>query len=194
MGMANPVHVEILYQGIEAWNDWRRRYPEIKPDLSRTDLTDLALYTYENEVMLTSNLRHTDLRGTNLTGVDMKAANLEYSKLQNAILREAIMSDVKLVGANLRGADLTGAAMPKANLRGGDAKGACFKQAYLYGVYFENTNLCNVDFREADFEDVYIGENVGSDGADLRGVDLTRASGQREMFIQNAVTDQSTLL
>ena len=32
--MANPEHVEILKQGVEAWNRWRENNPDIKPDLN----------------------------------------------------------------------------------------------------------------------------------------------------------------
>src|SRR5205814_5177351 len=32
--MANPEHVAVFDQGIKAWNKWRKRHPEIQPDLS----------------------------------------------------------------------------------------------------------------------------------------------------------------
>jgi hypothetical protein len=31
--MANPEHLEILKQGVEAWNEWREKNPDIEPDL-----------------------------------------------------------------------------------------------------------------------------------------------------------------
>ncbi len=37
--MANLVHLEILKQGVEAWNNWRVENLEIKPDLSGADLS-----------------------------------------------------------------------------------------------------------------------------------------------------------
>jgi hypothetical protein len=40
--MANPEHLSILKQGVEAWNEWRRAN-YIKPDLSRADLRDANL-------------------------------------------------------------------------------------------------------------------------------------------------------
>ena len=36
--MANQEHLKILQQGVDAWNEWRRENPEIKPDLSGADL------------------------------------------------------------------------------------------------------------------------------------------------------------
>jgi hypothetical protein len=36
--MANPEHLQILQQGVEVWNQWRRHNPDIKPDLCRTNV------------------------------------------------------------------------------------------------------------------------------------------------------------
>ncbi len=36
--MANPEHLKILKQGVEAWNQWREQNPQTKPDLSGVDL------------------------------------------------------------------------------------------------------------------------------------------------------------
>ena len=47
--MANPKHVEILKQGVEVWNEWRKENPNVIPDLtganlSRADLTKRNFY------------------------------------------------------------------------------------------------------------------------------------------------------
>ncbi len=31
--MANPKHLKILNQGAEAWNNWRKENPKMRPDL-----------------------------------------------------------------------------------------------------------------------------------------------------------------
>ena len=36
--MANEEHLKILKQGVEAWNKWREKNPQITPDLSKADL------------------------------------------------------------------------------------------------------------------------------------------------------------
>ena len=37
--MARQKHVEMLRQGVEAWNRWRSQHPRIRPDLSRQPMT-----------------------------------------------------------------------------------------------------------------------------------------------------------
>ena len=41
--MANPEHLKILKQGVEAWNSWREEHPEEKPDLTGADLKSQEL-------------------------------------------------------------------------------------------------------------------------------------------------------
>jgi hypothetical protein len=41
--MANKKHVARLKQGVEAWNQWRRENPKIRPNLSRADLIRASL-------------------------------------------------------------------------------------------------------------------------------------------------------
>src|SRR2546423_8785092 len=51
--MANPKHLEILNQGVKAWNEWRRKHRDIHPDLSGANLSG-------------TNLSNASLRYTNL--------------------------------------------------------------------------------------------------------------------------------
>jgi hypothetical protein len=41
--MANPEHLEILKQGVMAWNQWRDQHRDIWPDLDAADLRAFAL-------------------------------------------------------------------------------------------------------------------------------------------------------
>ena len=38
VSIANEEHLKILKQGVEAWNKWREKNPQITPDLSKADL------------------------------------------------------------------------------------------------------------------------------------------------------------
>jgi hypothetical protein len=41
--MANPEHLQILQQGVEAWNAWRNQNSDVIPNLAQADLTGPAL-------------------------------------------------------------------------------------------------------------------------------------------------------
>ena len=36
--MANKEHLDILKQGVGAWNQWRKEHPDIQPDLKGVNL------------------------------------------------------------------------------------------------------------------------------------------------------------
>ena len=41
--MANQQHLDILKQGVETWNQWRKENPDINPDLREADLSGRQL-------------------------------------------------------------------------------------------------------------------------------------------------------
>ncbi len=41
--MANPKHLDVCKQGVEAWNRWREDNPETQPDLSDAELRGIEL-------------------------------------------------------------------------------------------------------------------------------------------------------
>lgn len=115
--MANPLHVEILKEGVELWNSWRHN-SHVKPDLTGAELSGLDL--------LAANLTRADLTGSNLTRANLTRAALVEANLSGVILTEALLSD----------ADLIGATLTDANLKGANLKGAIL----------DNTKLTRADF------------------------------------------------
>lgn len=84
--MADEQQLNILKaKGVTAWNHWRGKNEQYRPDLTGTDLTG-------------ADLRGADLRGADLTGADLRGADLMDADLRGADLR----------GADLRGAKLRG--------------------------------------------------------------------------------------
>jgi hypothetical protein len=79
--MANPEHLQILEQGVEAWNTWRDQHRDIG-----------------------ANLHGANLREANLAGADLPRANLILANLAGAILRGANLTLATLHMANLCGA------------------------------------------------------------------------------------------
>ncbi|MGB3515027.1 MAG: pentapeptide repeat-containing protein [Elainellaceae cyanobacterium] len=58
--MANEKHIEILKSGVEAWNNWRARNPEIVPDLTEIDLSE--------QDFSKANFNKVQFNGANLSG------------------------------------------------------------------------------------------------------------------------------
>ncbi len=89
--MANREHVEILKQGAEVWNRWRREHPGIQPDLSFADLSRADL----SEANLRGALLNADLRGANLSEALLSWANLSGALLSATVLSNVDLSAVK---------------------------------------------------------------------------------------------------
>jgi hypothetical protein len=112
--MAEGDQVARLRQGVEAWNQWRRRNPKIRPALvgarlRGADLRDMDLGN--------ANLFEADLRHANLFGANLRGATLLWADLRGADLREADLSYATLFGAKLRGANLFSADLRDTDLR-----------------------------------------------------------------------------
>lgn len=65
--MANPEHLKILKQGVQAWNSWRQSELAVRPDLA-----------YQN-----------------LDGADLIRFNLEDATFRDSRLREAFLSTLR---------------------------------------------------------------------------------------------------
>ena len=118
--MANPEHLNILKQGVKAWNTWREKNRSVFPNLSKTNLT-----------------------GAILTGADLTGAILTEAYLGGGDLRGADLGKANLTKAYLRGADLGKANLTKANLFKTNLTGATnLTQAQLNQAYVdEHTKL-----------------------------------------------------
>lgn len=149
--MADVISIDKLYEGVEAWNEWRRENPAERPKLAGEDLSEM------------------DLTGVNLSEADLSDAELFQADLSEANLKMAV-----LMRADLAGADLTGAALYKADLSDAclievDLTGASLGAANLRGADLRGTKLRGVDFDGADLRGANLSE------ADLTGSNLTRA-------------------
>src|SRR3712207_1672035 len=98
--MPNQEHVDIIKQGAEVWNQWRKersaRLVKHQIDFLEGPEIDLS-YT---------NLYEGDLRNANLSGVNLTGARLSWANLENADLHLAQLNGVDLFGANLQQANL----------------------------------------------------------------------------------------
>lgn len=147
--MANQKQFDILKQGVEVWNAWRKQYPDVDPNLSRADFNGANL----SEV----NLSYTDLSYAKLNGTNLSRANLSGVNIKGASLSGASLIKVNLSGAGLRGADLS-----SADLSGADLSDADLRRAYLTDANLSGTDLSDADLSDADLSGTNLnGARVG---------------------------------
>ncbi|MGO8819242.1 MAG: toll/interleukin-1 receptor domain-containing protein [Terriglobia bacterium] len=149
--MANPEHLKILKQGVDAWNEWRIANPAIIPDLEK------------------AHLSQADLGGAILVKADLSGAVFTKANLDQAGLVRANLISANLREAALQGADLTEADLGMANLRGSNLSRAILSE----------TDLRNAELDNSDFTDALIGLTVFGDNdlSTVRGLETVRHLG-----------------
>jgi hypothetical protein len=131
--MANEQHLELLNQGVDAWNKWREEHADTQTDLSGADLHRANL--------VGADLHEANLIGTNLSGAILPKAHLIAANLSGANLSRANLSRAHLIMANLSGADLSSTDLSMANLSGANLSGATLRSASLVKTDFSGANL-----------------------------------------------------
>src|SRR5713101_3759079 len=129
--MANQEQLDILKQGVETWNEWRKEHATIRPDLRGADLSEADLRG--------ADFSEADLVAADLTGADLSEANLNYAVLWQAHLRHTNLSEADLSEADLRYSYLGGADLSKADLTAADLGGA-----WVEGTVFGDVDLSAV--------------------------------------------------
>ena len=115
--MANQEHLNILKQGGQPWNSWRKANPTIAPDLSGVSLRefdlrmlDLSKCDLRSTDLMFQNIVETHFAEANLTGAHIVSSIVNISNFHKADLRGTTM-DVSLFNrCDFRNADL--AAVP----------------------------------------------------------------------------------
>ena len=153
-------HLARLKEGVEVWNEWRKKNVTTVVSFRGSELTKASL------------------SGVMLNKADLFQANLSKSDLIRADLREAKLTCTDLRGTKLNNADLRGAKLTEADLRGAklngaDLRGADLRRAKLFRTDLTGADLADADFTEADLTKAILA-NANLRGANLTEVDLVR--------------------
>lgn len=179
--MATNKHIEILCQGVQVWNRWRREQPKTRPNLSHADLplAKLKGIDLHNANLSYTNLRDADLREANLEGADVSLIDLRGSRLNRASLRGIRSLHSAFGNCDLRDADLARARLENSGFEGADFRGSSLGRAKLFSVDFNGADLSGLELPGAYLSDSDCrrAKFVGTDltGAELRGADLSDA-------------------
>lgn len=171
--MANPEHVEILNQGPDVWNAWKRLNPN--PDLSNSFLQSYALSAVD--------FSGVNLRGADLSYSEFINANFAFSDLRGANLTHTVFRVASFLGAQLGGAKLSHTILALADLTDVKLEGADFSNAVLHGAVFGNNDLRGVKGLE----------NVNHQAPSTVGVDtIYRSQGKiPEIFLRGCGLHES---
>src|SRR6266581_1583249 len=102
--MANQEHLDILKQGVQAWNQWREKNSDTNPNLIAAKLRSAHLSFADLDF---ADLSSSDLSGARLGGTNLSHADLSLADLSLAQLVEADLSHANLSHAQLEDADLS---------------------------------------------------------------------------------------
>lgn len=144
--MADPEHLEMIREGVETWNRWRKDHFGLVPMLSSANLknANLSGAALDGAQLIDADLSNADLSGANLIRANLHGTQLEHSDVSGAALIEA-----NLRGTHLQGANLCGAHLMEANLRWADLSHASLQGANLGGANLNGANLSEADLTGA---------------------------------------------
>jgi uncharacterized protein YjbI with pentapeptide repeats len=131
--MVNQAHLNILKQGVETWNQWRKKYTDIRPDLVGVRFGALP---FSKPHLIRADLSNSNLSGAWLMRVDLREANLSGADLSCVNLGRADLSYANLSGANLSRADLK-----RVNFTGTNLSNANLSEADMGGTLLVETNF-----------------------------------------------------
>jgi len=185
--MAKEEHLKILANGVDFWNNWRAREPEVVPDLSEEGFR-CRILCVEKE---TEGAKEFNIKAMNLQGINLKYANLHGTyltkiNLQGADFTGADLTGVMLSFSNLQNADFTNANLQESIITEANLQKACF-----YGANLAKGNLTNVNLQGANLQKSNLTKscllNANLTEANLYGAIL------RETFLRQANLTKATL-
>lgn len=145
--IANKKQLDILDQGVDAWNKWREENPDVEIDLCGANLVLRKLDGID--------FHKADLRGANLSGsllrkVYINHANFDSANLSYANLSETSCNDVIFDRAELIQTRFCDTILDQVNFNNANLMGANLRRSELIEVNLAGTNLRGVDFNEAN--------------------------------------------
>ena len=167
-------HINVLGQGVSAWNAWRAENRAVKPqlagaslgeadltgaDLSEADLSGADLFEADlhNANLKMASLTGTDLSSARLGGADLYKADLSGAYLTGADAENAYLAETKLAGADLRGASLQGANLTEADLTGARLSDATLSDANLTRAVISDAVLRDATLERVNVADLAYG-------------------------------------
>jgi len=126
--MAFADHTQILMQGVNIWNKWRKDNPKIIPQLSQVNISEMEGFPTG---LSNINLSNAYLENTNLYGINMEGSNFEGSILYNS----------NCYGTSFRNTNFRSADLELVNFSQASLERADFNASRLGTTVFGDCNL-----------------------------------------------------
>ena len=145
-----PDFWDALGDGVHSWNMFRKKWSNIRPSLSGTDLHGRPFegIDFRECNLALCDLSKTDLYKANLSYARANGARFTEADLNRAIALETEFEEADLSKANLASADLRGARLVRANLKNARLTGARLEGADLtgaHGLTYDQIELAEID-------------------------------------------------
>jgi len=158
--MANKKHLELLKNGVDAWNDWRMRNPDELPDLEGAELAGIDLGGTAKAIVeqyiagfTEDNIRNLDLLDcASYYPFAARGATLENKMNYFALATALTRGGANLVSAKLSGANLSEACLLGAQLFNSELENTSFTSANLVGAMLDDSSLCHAELKRANCE------------------------------------------
>ncbi|HEY9769976.1 MAG TPA: pentapeptide repeat-containing protein [Coleofasciculaceae cyanobacterium] len=155
----NKRHLSMLKKGVRAWNNWRKKNPDVIPQLS-----GICLRKGEFDNLDGYNLDHANLAGFRAVFISMQHASLIEANMEKAELQGGCFTSSNFSRANLK----------KINILCTCFNRAVFKETNLYKAHILDSNFKEVSFEKACMEKIVF-DKVDLSGANLKQVYLESA-------------------
>ncbi len=184
--MAEQEQVERLTRSIDEWNQWRRLYPDLRPDLSNTNFSSADL---SNANLHNADFSNTNLSEANLGEADLSRAFLRFADLSGTFLRFANLSEIYLSSTNLSEANLSEANLSEADLNKADLNKADLTRVNLSRANLSGANLSYANLSSADFTNILFSSTIFAwvDVRSVRGLDTARHRGPSSVDINSVI-------
>lgn len=175
--------VNILLEGTEAWNAWRRAH-ELRPE----------------KASLTALVAGAELPGANLSNLRIHEGDFSSANLQGARFDDCIIEYANFSGANLAGASFYRTHIYLSRFNGADLRNARFHRSSIDHVELDGANLAKSSVFETAWSNLNLAnvkglEEIKHDGPSSVGIDTIYASGGGipEIFLRGAGVPDSLI-
>ncbi len=178
--------------GISKWNQWRKDFPEIQPNLESIDFEGRGWHPSKRPGI---DLSNSNLMKANFTEAQLNYADFSNSNLVKAKFNKALIQNSKFINCELRSTNFEWSVMNNSIFTGAK-HAAAFAHTSMTGVNFDNCNLRSSSFIEANLKEAsFKGADLTSAyltdanllNADLTNADLTKAFLQRTRLVNTTI-------